>query len=147
MITDAVPMGVSVKEAADHIKLIVQLNDWSLRVIGPVEMKTGFGWVRAKPACSVAPFAVTSEEIGLAWRNSRVCLELRVDWNGQRFGAANGSAMEFGFGSCRRRAVDRALSGSIRRSGRSRHGRYWPRSWPTRVRRRPLRVRPDRQRQ
>lgn len=97
VITDAVPMGVSVKEAADHIKLIVQINDWSLRVIAPVEMKTGFGWVRAKPACSVAPFAVTPEEIGSAWRDSRVCLDLRIDWNGQRFGAANGSAMGFGF--------------------------------------------------
>ena len=97
VITDAVPMGVSVKEAADHIKLIVQLNDWSLRVLAPVEMKTGFGWVRAKPACSVAPFAVTPEELGPAWRDSRVCLDLRIDWNGERFGAANGSAMGFGF--------------------------------------------------
>jgi len=97
VITDAVPMGVTAKEAADHIKLIVLLNDWSLRVIAPVEMKTGFGWVRAKPACSVAPFAVTPEELGAAWRDSRVCLDLRIDLNGQRFGAANGSAMEFGF--------------------------------------------------
>ena len=83
VITDAVPMGVSVAEAADHIKLIVQLNDWSLRVIAPVEMKTGFGWVRAKPACSVAPFAVTPEELGPAWRDGRVCLDLRIDWNGR----------------------------------------------------------------
>ena len=97
VITDAVPMGVSIEEAADHIKLIVQLNDWSLRVLAPVEMKTGFGWVRAKPACSVAPFAVTPEELGSAWRDGRVCLNLRIDWNEQRFGAANGSAMEFGF--------------------------------------------------
>jgi len=97
VITDAVPMGVSVRDAADHIKLIVQINDWSLRVIAPVEMKTGFGWVRAKPACSIAPFAVTPDELGSAWRDSRVCLDLRIDWNGQRFGAASGSAMGFGF--------------------------------------------------
>ncbi len=97
VITDAVPMGVTAKEAAGHIKLIVQINDWSLRVIAPAEMKTGFGWVRAKPACSVAPFAVTPDELGEAWCESRVCLDLRVDWNGQRFGAANGRAMDFGF--------------------------------------------------
>ena len=97
VITDAVPLGVSVRDAADHIKLIVQINDWSLRVIAPVEMKTGFGWVRAKPACSIAPFAVTPDELGSAWRDSRVCLDLRIDWNGQRFGAASGSAMGFGF--------------------------------------------------
>jgi fumarylacetoacetate (FAA) hydrolase len=97
VITDDVPMGVSATDAAGHIKLIVQLNDWSLRVIAPVEMKTGFGWVRAKPACSVAPFAVTPDELGSAWRDSRVCLDLRIDWNGKRFGAANGSEMGFGF--------------------------------------------------
>jgi fumarylacetoacetate (FAA) hydrolase len=45
----------------------------------------------------VAPFAVTPEELGSAWRDGRVGLDLRIDWNGQRFGAANGSAMEFGF--------------------------------------------------
>jgi fumarylacetoacetate (FAA) hydrolase len=97
VITDEVPMGVSASEAAGHIKLIVQINDWSLRVIAPVEMKTGFGWVRAKPACSVAPFAVTPEELGPAWRDNRVCLDLLVDWNGHRFGAANGGDMGFGF--------------------------------------------------
>lgn len=97
VITDAVPMGVSAKAAGQHIKLIVQLNDWSLRVIAPAEMKTGFGWVRAKPACSLAPFAVTPDELGSAWQDSRVCLDLRIDWNGRRFGSANGAAMAFGF--------------------------------------------------
>ena len=47
----------SVKDAAGHIKLIVQINDWSLRVIAPLEMKTRFGWVRAKPACSAGSSA------------------------------------------------------------------------------------------
>lgn len=97
VIVDAVPMGVTVEAAMDHIKLIVQINDWSLRTLAPVEMKTGFGWVQAKPACSVAPFAVTPEELGQAWRDGRVCLDLLVDWNGKRFGAANGEAMQFGF--------------------------------------------------
>jgi fumarylacetoacetate (FAA) hydrolase len=97
VIVDAVPMGTSPADALKHIKLIVQINDWSLRVIAPVEMKTGFGWVRAKPACSVAPFAVTPEELGPAWRDNRVCLDLLVDWNGHRFGAANGGDMGFGF--------------------------------------------------
>ena len=97
VITDAVPMGVSAADALGHIKLLVQINDWSLRVIAPVEMKTGFGWIQAKPACSVAPFAVTPDEIGDAWRDGRVCLDLAVDWNGARFGNANGAPMAFGF--------------------------------------------------
>ncbi|MEO9132191.1 MAG: fumarylacetoacetate hydrolase family protein [Sphingomonas sp.] len=97
IITDAVPMGVSAADALAHIKLIVQLNDWSLRELAPGEMKTGFGWIQAKPACSAAPFAVTPDELGDAWREGRVCLDLAVDWNGKRFGNANGAPMAFGF--------------------------------------------------
>ncbi len=97
IITDTVPMGVGPTEALSHIKLIVQLNDWSLRALAPVEMKTGFGWIQAKPACSVAPFAVTPDELSDAWRDGRVCLDLTVDWNGKRFGNANGAPMAFGF--------------------------------------------------
>ncbi|MCW6528632.1 fumarylacetoacetate hydrolase family protein [Sphingomonas sp. MMSM20] len=97
VITDAVPMGVDAARALHHIRLIVQINDWSLRAIAPVEMKTGFGWIQAKPACSIAPFAVTPDELGDAWHDGRVCLDLAVDWNGQRFGNANGAPMGFGF--------------------------------------------------
>jgi fumarylacetoacetate (FAA) hydrolase len=97
IIVDAVPMGTSANDALDHIKLIVQINDWSLRSLAAPEMKTGFGWIQAKPACSVAPFAVTPDELGDGWRDGRVCLDLAVDWNGARFGNANGSPMAFGF--------------------------------------------------
>lgn len=97
VIVDQVPMGTSAADAMKHIKLIVQLNDWSLRTIAPVEMKTGFGWVQAKPACSVAPVAVTPDELGSAWSDGRVHLPLLVEWNGKRFGDAVGSEMEYGF--------------------------------------------------
>ncbi len=97
VITDRVPMAVSVVEAACHIRLIVQLNDWSLRTLAPIEMKTGFGWVQAKPACSVAPIALTPDELGSNWQDSRVALPLNVYWNGRLFGSARGSAMDFGF--------------------------------------------------
>jgi len=97
VIVDHVPMGTSAADAMKHIKLIVQINDWSLRAIAPVEMKTGFGWVQAKPACSMAPFAVTPDELGDGWEDGRVCLDLEIDWNGQRFGTANGREMDVGF--------------------------------------------------
>ena len=97
VIVDAVPMGTSVEDAAKHIRLIVQINDWSLRALAGTEMKTGFGWVQAKPPCAMAPFAVTPDELGDQWRNGRVCLDLLVDWNGQRFGAANGEPMGHSF--------------------------------------------------
>ena len=86
VIVDHVPMGTSAEDAMQHIKLIVQINDWSLRAIAPVEMKTGFGWVQAKPACSMAPFAVTPDELGEGWKDGRVCLDLEIDLNGERRG-------------------------------------------------------------
>ncbi|MEP5938250.1 MAG: fumarylacetoacetate hydrolase family protein [Erythrobacter sp.] len=97
VIVDHVPMGTSAADAMKHIKLVVQINDWSLRAIAPVEMKTGFGWVQAKPACSMAPFAVTPDELGDGWKDGRVCLDLEINWNGNRFGTANGREMDVGF--------------------------------------------------
>ena len=97
VIVDTVPLGTSAAAALNHIKLLVQINDWSLRKFALPEMKTGFGWVAAKPACSMAPFAVTPDELGNQWRNGRVCMDLEVSWNGTRFGNPNGEPMEFGF--------------------------------------------------
>jgi fumarylacetoacetate (FAA) hydrolase len=97
VVTDFVPMGTTAEDALDHIKLIVQVNDWSLRTLAPAEMKTGFGWIHAKPACSMAPFAVTPDELGDAWKDGRVALDLHIAWNDRRVGRANGAAMAFGF--------------------------------------------------
>jgi fumarylacetoacetate (FAA) hydrolase len=97
VIVDAVPMGTSAEDCRKHIRLVVQINDWSLRALAGPEMKSGFGWVQAKPPCSMAPFAVTPDELGAQWRDGRACLTLTVDWNGKRFGAANGEPMGYGF--------------------------------------------------
>ncbi len=97
VVTGDVPMGCSADDALGHIRLVLLLNDWSLRTIAPIEMKTGFGWVQAKPACSVAPFAVTPDTLGDAWSNARVCLPLTVEINGERFGNPVGDAMAYGF--------------------------------------------------
>ncbi|WBQ18306.1 fumarylacetoacetate hydrolase family protein [Sphingobium yanoikuyae] len=97
VITNAVPMGTRAQDALSHIKLVLLINDWSLRAIAPIEMKTGFGWVQAKPACSVAPFAVTPDELGEAWQDGRVHLPLEVHVNGAWFGHPDGGEMAFGF--------------------------------------------------
>jgi len=97
VIVDRVPMGTGAVDAMNHIKLLVQINDWSLRALAVPEMKTGFGWIQAKPACSMAPFAITPDELGMAWRDGRVCLDLAIDWNGEPFGRANGREMAYGF--------------------------------------------------
>ncbi len=97
VVIDAVPMGTSAPDAMGHIKLLVQINDWSLRALAGPEMKTGFGWIQAKPPSAMAPFAVTPDELGDDWRSGRTCLTLNVDWNGLRFGAAHGEPMGYGF--------------------------------------------------
>lgn len=97
ILTDTVPMGTSAADAPRHIKLVVQLNDWSLRTLAGPEMKTGFGWIQAKPPCSMAPFAVTPDELGDAWQDNQPNMNLTVHWNGQQFGNAHGKAMGHGF--------------------------------------------------
>lgn len=97
VITDTVPMGTPANKAGDHIRLIVQINDWSLRKLAGPEMQSGFGWIQAKPPCGMAPFAVTPDELGDAWRHCRPALHLGVSWNGQAFGNAFGEPMAYGF--------------------------------------------------
>lgn len=97
VLVDDVPMGCPAEQALQHVRLVLQLNDVSLRALAPREMKTGFGFLQAKPASSFAPVAVTPDELGGAWRAGRVHLPLQVQWNGQWFGHPHGGAMHFGF--------------------------------------------------
>lgn len=98
VITGQVPMGATATKALAAVRLLVQLNDWSLRALGPREMKSGFGFLQAKPSTSFAPVAITPDELGDAWADGRVCLDLEVAWNGQPFGRPNGREMNFSFG-------------------------------------------------
>jgi len=97
VVTDTVPMGVSPSQAAAHIALVVIVNDWSLRALGREEVKTGFGWVQAKPACSLGPYAITPDDLGAAWDRHRPRLRMRVEVNGARFGEPHGGEMSIGF--------------------------------------------------
>jgi fumarylacetoacetate (FAA) hydrolase len=97
VLTDRVPMGTAAPEAGRHIRLLVQINDWSLRALAPAEMKTGFGWIQAKPACSMAPVAITPDEVGPLWKDCRLAATVEV-WRGQeRYGAVATTEMAFGF--------------------------------------------------
>lgn len=98
VIVDRVPMGATPQQALAAVRLLVQLNDWSLRALGPREMKSGFGFLQAKPSTSFAPVAITPDELGDAWRDGRVHLDLEVEWNGASFGHPNGGEMSFSFG-------------------------------------------------
>jgi len=98
VVLDETPMGVDAEAALRHVRLIVLLNDWSLRAFGPREAKSGFGFVQAKPSTAFAPLAVTPDELGSAWHGGRVHLRLRTQRNGHWFGHPDGGAMHFHFG-------------------------------------------------
>ena len=119
VVTGPVPMGVSPEDALGCIRLIVQINDWSLRALGPHEMKTGFGFLQAKPSTAFAPLAVTPDELGDAWRDGRVQMRLAVRWNDTRFGEPHGGEMNFHFGQLIAHAARsrRLAAGSIVGSG------------------------------
>lgn len=89
VITDDVPMGVSAKDAEGHIKLIMLVNDVSLRGLIPNELRKGFGFVQGKASSAFSPVAVTPDELGSAWEDSTIDLPLLVDYNGKAFGKAN----------------------------------------------------------
>jgi fumarylacetoacetate (FAA) hydrolase len=98
VITDDVPMGTQAEAAAKHIKLLVLVNDWSLRGLIPGELAKGFGFYQSKPATSFSPVAITPDELGDAWRDSRVHLPLSSRINGQDFGSPEaGIDMTFNF--------------------------------------------------
>lgn len=98
VITDDVPMGATPAEALGHVRLVTILNDVSMRGHLFRELQMGFGLVQAKPATIFAPVAVTPDELGDAWKNGRVHLDMKVSRNGEWFGHPNGREMDFGFG-------------------------------------------------
>ena len=89
VITDDVPMGTSAEDAAGHIKLVMLVNDVSLRGLIPGELAKGFGFFQSKPASAFSPVCVTPDELGDAWQDSLVHLPLMVDYNGEAFGRAD----------------------------------------------------------
>ena len=98
VVTDDVPMGVSAYEAAAHIKLLMLVNDVSLRRLIPAELAKGFGFLHSKPPSSFSPVAVTPDELGQAWDGGRVRLPLVTHFNGELFGRPDaGMDMQFDF--------------------------------------------------
>lgn len=98
VITGDVPMGVSPEEAGQYIRLIVLVNDVSLRNLVPGELAKGFGFFQSKPSSAFSPVAVTPDMLGKAWDGGKVHLPLLVHLNGRKFGAPNaGADMVFDF--------------------------------------------------
>ena len=92
------PQGTRAGAAAQHVRLLVCLNDWTYRNLVPDELAKGFGFFCSKPATAFAPFAVTPDELGSAWNDGRLLGTMRVALDGQRVGAAEtGPEMHFSF--------------------------------------------------
>lgn len=99
VVTDDVPMGVSPDDAAQHIQLVMLVNDVSLRNLIPAELAKGFGFFQSKPSSAFSPVAVTPDELGDAWRNTKLHLPLLSELNGEPFGRPDaGVDMTFDFG-------------------------------------------------
>ena len=98
VILDAVPMGVTPEQAARHIRLVLLVNDVSLRNLIPGELAKGFGFFQSKPASAFSPVAVSPEMLRPAWDGGKLALKLRCHVNGALFGEPNaGVDMTFDF--------------------------------------------------
>ncbi|MBL1259369.1 MAG: fumarylacetoacetate hydrolase family protein [Thiotrichaceae bacterium] len=98
IVTDDVPLGTSSRDAAAHIKLLMLVNDVSLRNLIPSELAKGFGFIHGKPPTAFSPVAVTPDELGHHWRDSKLHLPLITNLNGKQFGNPDaGKDMQFSF--------------------------------------------------
>ncbi len=98
IVTDDVPLGTSASDAASHIRLLMLVNDVSLRNLIPPELAKGFGFIHGKPPTAFSPVAVTPDELGDHWRDSKLHLPLVTHFNGEQFGNPDaGKDMQFSF--------------------------------------------------
>jgi fumarylacetoacetate (FAA) hydrolase len=98
VVVDDTPAGCSPAVAASKIRLVMILNDISMRAHLFRELQMGFGFINAKPAAVFGPVAVTPDELGAGWANGRAALDMRVSRNGEWFGHPNGREMDWSFG-------------------------------------------------
>lgn len=99
VITDDVPMAVTAGDAGNHIKLVMLVNDVSLRGLIPGELGKGFGFFQSKPSSAFSPVCVTPDELGSAWQDNKLHHPLVSHLNGSMFGKPDaGVDMTFDFG-------------------------------------------------
>jgi fumarylacetoacetate (FAA) hydrolase len=98
VITGDIPQGAVADECGKHIRLVVLINDVSLRNLIPAELKKNFGFLQSKPRSALSPVAATPDELGDAWRGGKLHLPLITHLNGKLFGEPNaGDDMQFSF--------------------------------------------------
>jgi fumarylacetoacetate (FAA) hydrolase len=136
VVTGDVPMAATPEQGLDAIRLLMLVNDVSLRHLIPDELAKGFGFFHGKPSTAFGPVAVTPDELGEAWIEGRVHLTMQIDWNGRKVGRCDaGPDMRFHFGQLiahaartrRLRAGSIIGSGTVSNPGVEKDGR---REWP-----------------
>lgn len=99
VVTGDVPMGVSAEDALSYIRLVMIVNDVSLRGLIPGELGKGFGFFQSKPSSAFSPVCVTPDALGDAWQEGKLKLPLLSSLNGEVFGKPDaGIDMTFHFG-------------------------------------------------
>ena len=120
VVTGDVPMAATPEQGLEAIRLLMLVNDVSLRNLIPDELAKGFGFFHGKPPTAFGPVAVTPDELGDAWQEGRVHLTLQISWNGRKVGLVDaGPDMRFHFGQLIAHAAKtrRLRAGSIIGSG------------------------------
>ena len=139
VVTADVRMGATPEQALDGIRLVMLVNDVSLRNLIPAELAKGFGFFQSKPATAFSPVAVTPDELGDAWAGGRLHLTLQSIWNGRKVGMCDaGEEMTFHFGQLiahiaktrNVRAGSIIGSGTVSNKGVEKSGRTeWPKGY------------------
>ncbi len=139
VVTGDVPMGATPEQAAQAIRLVMLVNDVSLRNLIPAELAKGFGFMQSKPATAFSPVAVTLDELGDAWDHGRLNLVVHSTWNGRKVGMCDaGPEMTFHFGQLiahvaktrNVRAGSIIGSGTVSNKGVEQSGRTeWPKGY------------------
>jgi fumarylacetoacetate (FAA) hydrolase len=139
VITGDVPMQAKPDQALDSVRLVMLVNDVSLRHLIPDELAKGFGFFQGKPATAFSPVAVTLDELGDAWQGGRVHLGMQVSWNGRKVGMCEaGPEMTYHFGQliahmCKTRNVRAGSivgSGTVSNKAVERDGKKdWPKGY------------------
>ena len=139
VITSDIPRGCAAERALEGVRLLMLVNDVTLRNLVAAELAKGFGFLQSKPATAFSPVAITPDELGDAWSQGRVHLSLQCTWNGRKVGMCEaGADMNFHFGQliahlCKTRNVRAGSivgSGTVSNKGVEKKGRTdWPKGY------------------
>lgn len=98
VIVGDLPQAATAAQAREAIRLLMLVQDTSLRNLIPAELAKGFGFLQGKAQTAFSPVAVTPDELGDAFDGAKVNLPLESFVNDTPFGRPNAAVdMTFDF--------------------------------------------------